>query len=103
MKKPILLIGSEEACGLLKGVKYKGQFLLDSVGKRDYEDLSAIIFDISEQHQSSDIKWLQSVDIPIVVLLQEQDFPLLETPKRRILKYPITKENVIRALKELNV
>lgn len=65
--------------------------------------VAALVYDIPKTHVSKDIEWLEAVEQPIVVLTPEDSLPLAEKPNRKVLTYPVSAEDLLKALAELGV
>ena len=102
---PVLLITSAEvrsgleASGLKK--QFPGKFLSRAGGGGG--KVAAVVYEITDWHSEIDGPWLDSLQIPVVVLTSERNLPLAETPLRRILKQPVAKEEILRALRDLGI
>jgi hypothetical protein len=104
-KKTVLLVTTNEAHRKLytRGLAryFEVEFNPKSAGGSGKVD--ALVYDIPETRASFDIKWLKSLDLPVVVLSPEDGLPLPSSPKRCFLTYPVKMDQILDALKRLGV
>ncbi len=103
--KNILLITKDPKHRVLyeTGLKKHFQVRCESQFKEGPEDLEAIILDIPGTHSTVDLKWLNQVQQPVVVLTPEDTLPLPIGKKRRVLTYPVDIPKLLNALSEIGV
>jgi len=101
----VILITSDETHRVLKDIGLKNHFAVEFIAKSrgGSGNVDAIVYDIPMRHSDVDIQWLEDLDLPVVVLTPESMFPLPESSLRRILTYPVSAGEIVRALKDLGV
>jgi hypothetical protein len=65
--------------------------------------LDAVVYDIEDLHKSLDLKWLQSVNFPVVILSCESHLPLVKGRNRCVLTYPVRMDDILQALSRLGI
>jgi hypothetical protein len=65
--------------------------------------VDAVVYDIPGMHGAIDLEWINSLDMPVVVLATEEYLPVADTPTRRVLSYPVKADDLLDALAELGV
>ena len=103
--KTVLLFTTEKTHRRLYEPGLKKHFAVELTDKatRRAETVDAIVYDISTLHSTIDIRWLKSIDLPVVVLTCENALRIPRNPKQRILMYPVRMGQIIEALAELGV
>jgi hypothetical protein len=103
--KTVLLITSDETHRVLKEIGLKNHFAVEFIAKSrgGSGNVDAIVYDIPMRHSDIDIQWLKELDLPVVVLTPESEFPLPESSLRRILTYPVSAGEIVHALEDLGV
>lgn len=105
MKKTVLLITSSSAHRLLykEGLR-KRHFDVETDALRRAGKVDAVVYDITTMHSTVDLRWLKSLNFPVVVLTCEDKLSVpLSSENRRILSYPVKMDQIIQALAELGV
>lgn len=62
-----------------------------------------VIYDIPGKHEPVDLRRLEEIDVPIIVMTPEEDLPVPETGKCRILTYPVHPDQLAEALRDLGL
>jgi hypothetical protein len=104
--KKVLLITGEEVHRTLYGRALRERF---DVCQRDVcqrigassDRVDAIVYDLSTEHSTVDLRWLEELDVPVAVLTCEDRLGISESENRRILSYPVTPDELVRTLLDL--
>lgn len=103
--KKVLLITTEEVHQFLYGGGLREYFSVEVVnstrgvsGKFD-----AVVYDLPKYRLSIDFNWLKSLDVPLVVLTPDRRLRIPEAPRRVVLEYPVSLEQIIKTLAGLGV
>jgi homoserine kinase len=104
VKKTVLLITTEKTHQLLYKPELKKHFnvefspaALGGPGKVD-----AVVYDLPKQTSPVDLEWLDSLDLPVVVMAADER-RLPSGPMRVVLPYPVKARELIEALRKLGV
>ena len=65
--------------------------------------VDAFIYDVTGPFDEIDRLWLEGTDVPVNVLTPEGRIPLPHHPKRRILRYPASVDEIFQALQQLGL
>jgi hypothetical protein len=103
--KTVLLVTYEPRHRLLyePGLKKHFQVEYRTRASAGGGNVDAIVYDIPSRQTSVDLRWLQQLEVPVVVLTPEDTLYLPSTPGRRVLTYPVRLHQILRALQELGV
>jgi len=101
----VLFITSEPRHRVLyeKGLRTHFTVEFSSSAESEKSDMDAVVYDIPTRHSAGDIRWLRSVDKPVVVLTPEDELPLPKAANRCVLTYPVSMDRILKALSELGV
>jgi hypothetical protein len=104
--KSLLLVSPEPLHCRLYEPRLRKYFLLElslARGKGARRKLDAVVYDMPATHTAAELKWLEALTVPVVVLTAEDPLPVPETPRRLVLTYPVSAEDIVVALARLGV
>src|SRR5262245_61562595 len=74
-----------------------------NIAFRSTQRVDAVVVDIPTLHGSVDLRWLESLKMPTVVLTPEDQLPLPSSSTRSVLTYPVNGDRLLGALARLGV
>ena len=101
----ILFVTSEPAHRFLyeQGLKQHFQLVFIRPGAASVQNAVAIVCDLSRSDSSSWFPWIEGLGLPVVVLTPEPRLPVPQAERQRVLEYPVSAQELLRALAELGV
>ena len=104
MRKTVLLITDQPAHRRLYRRCLEQHFRVEIDTETEGKPVvDAIIFDVPEEESPVDIAWLEALDIPVVVLTCQDSLSTGESHRRRILTYPVSTDQLLRALAGMGI
>jgi hypothetical protein len=64
--------------------------------------VDALVYDMDDAEKTCDLRWLESVDYPVVFLTSRSSLSLAGK-RRSVLTYPVRMDDILRALAKLGV
>ncbi len=104
MKKTVLLITDEPTHHTLyrRGLEQHFRVEIDT-GTEGRPVVDAIVLDVPEEESPVDIAWLEALDLPVVVLTCQNSLSIGESPRRKILTYPVSTDRILHALAQMGI
>ena len=98
--KTVLLVSENEVHRKLYQRGLAKHFAVEFSAKAGVD---AVVWDIPTIHSTIDVQWLETIDLPVVILTCEDGLPVSTRPNQRILTYPVDSDQIMHALADLGV
>ena len=104
MRKTVLLITDEPVHLTLYRRDLEQHFRVEiDTGTEGRPVVDAIVLDVPEKESPVDIAWLEALDLPVVVLTCQNSLSIGESPRRKILTYPVSMDQILHALAQMRI
>ncbi len=104
MRKTVLLITDKPAHHRLYRPRLEQHFRVEIDTETERRPVvDAIILDVSKEESPVDIAWLEALDLPVVVLTCQDFLSIGESPRRKILTYPVSTDRILHALAQMGI